>query len=59
MGAALSVQPVAVDTFLVLVPYRPMSEIRGELDRVRDARRDAQAEREAGEGVLAGLRQLA
>ena len=39
-------EPVATDTFLVLVPYRPMNEIRDELARVRDARRDAQAERE-------------
>lgn len=40
------IEPVATDTFLVLVPYRPMNEIRDELERVRDARRDAQAERE-------------
>lgn len=44
--ADTQLDPVAADTFLVLVPYRPMNEIRAELDRVREARRDAQAERE-------------
>lgn len=41
----MPLEPVATDTFLVLVPYRPMDEIRSELDRVRAARRDAEAER--------------
>jgi colicin import membrane protein len=47
--ADTQLDPVAADTFLVLVPYRPMSEIRSELDRVREARRDAQAERQRSE----------
>lgn len=46
VGEALD--PVATDTFLVLVPYRPMDEIRGELDRVRDGRRSFERERERG-----------
>ena len=44
--ADTQLDPVAADTFLVLVQYRPMNEIRAELDRVRSARQDAEAERQ-------------
>lgn len=47
--ADTQLDPVAADTFLVLVPYRPMTEIRAELDRVRSARQDAEAERQRSE----------
>lgn len=43
--------PVVSDTFLVLVPYRPMDEIRSELEQVREGRRLAEAERRRSEDL--------
>lgn len=44
-----SPDPVVTDTFLVLVPYRPIDEIRAELNQVREGRRMAELEQRRSE----------
>lgn len=49
--ATAAVEPVATDTFLVLVPYRSTETIRSDLERVRQGRESAKREREASKSL--------